>query len=327
MKLFIGEFITGGGLRDQPLPESLAREGDMILRALLNDFSDTGRVSLLTTRDDRLQALPDGIHSIPVTGSIHDVWSQCLSDSDAAIIIAPETEKVLYNWTREAAGQGCPLLGSRPDAVELTTSKRRTIEYMAYRDIPVVPSLEITSGRMTSNQGFVVKPDDGVGAEKCRRITGYEDLVEYLEVSGDDNLVQEYISGTPASLSLLCLEGQCRLLSANEQLFEFADDGRGVLRGIVINGLPLSDTLANLGDAITAAIPGLGGFVGVDLILTADGPRVLEINPRLTTAYAGLRQSLGRNPAEWLLSLHELRQLPDTLGLQYRPVTLSLENT
>lgn len=327
MQLFIGEFITGGGLRDQPLPESLAHEGDMILRTLLDDFSDTGRVSLLTTRDDRLQPLPGGIHSIPVPGSIDDIWSQCLSEADAAIIVAPETDKILYKWTRQAAEQGCPLLGSSQDAVELTTSKRRTLEYLGYRNIPVVPHLDISTGQGAGNQCYVVKPDDGVGAEKCQRITGYENLVDYLEVSGDDNLVQEYITGTPASLSLLCLDAQCRLLAVNEQLFEFGDDGRGVLHGIVINGLPLSDTLAGPGKAIVSAIPGLAGFVGVDLILTAGGPRVLEINPRLTTAYVGLRQSLGRNPADWLLSLHELRQLPDIHGLQYRPVTLSLENT
>lgn len=327
MKLFIGEFITGGGLRDQALPEILAHEGDMILRALLNDLFDTGRASLLTTRDDRLCPLPDRVNSIPVTDSIFHIWPECLSESDAAIIIAPETGRILYQWIQEAAGRGCPVLGSRPDAVELTTSKRRTIEYLGYRNIPVVPPLDITSSRITAREGYVVKPDDGVGAEKCCRINSYEDLIDYLEMSGEDNLVQEFVSGTPASLSLLCLDGHCRVLAANEQLFEFRNDGRGVLYGIIINGLPLSDAMTGLADAVAAAVPGLGGFVGIDLILTADGPRVLEINPRLTTAYAGLRQSLDSNPAEWLLSLHEFRQLPDIHGLQYRPVTLSLENT
>jgi hypothetical protein len=37
-------------------------------------------------------------------------------------------------------------------------------------------------------------------------------------------------------------------------------------------------------------IPGLRGYVGVDLVLTGESAQVLEINPRLTTSYVGLRQ-------------------------------------
>ncbi|HEU5303158.1 MAG TPA: ATP-grasp domain-containing protein, partial [Gemmatimonadales bacterium] len=45
------------------------------------------------------------------------------------------------------------------------------------------------------------------------------------------------------------------------------------------------------------------GYVGVDLILTRHGPAVLEINPRLTTSYCGLRQAVGVNTAAVVLSL------------------------
>lgn len=41
------------------------------------------------------------------------------------------------------------------------------------------------------------------------------------------------------------------------------------------------------------AIPGLEGLFGIDILLTAEGPVVVEVNPRLTTAYAGLRRALG----------------------------------
>nr|WP_269902909.1 ATP-grasp domain-containing protein [Xanthobacter dioxanivorans] len=45
------------------------------------------------------------------------------------------------------------------------------------------------------------------------------------------------------------------------------------------------------------AFPGLAGIFGIDILLTPDGPVVVEVNPRLTTAYAGLGPALGRNPA------------------------------
>ena len=54
---------------------------------------------------------------------------------------------------------------------------------------------------------------------------------------------------------------------------------------------------------MVTACPGLDGFIGIDVILTEEGPVVVEINPRVTTAYAGLRQALGLNPATLLPAL------------------------
>ena len=53
------------------------------------------------------------------------------------------------------------------------------------------------------------------------------------------------------------------------------------------------------------AVPGLAGFVGVDLILGRECgcpiDTVVEINPRLTTSYVGLRALARENLAErWL---------------------------
>ena len=56
---------------------------------------------------------------------------------------------------------------------------------------------------------------------------------------------------------------------------------------------------------IAEALPGLWGYVGVDLVLSAAGPMVLEVNPRLTTSYAGLREAIGANPAAFVLQLRD----------------------
>ena len=45
------------------------------------------------------------------------------------------------------------------------------------------------------------------------------------------------------------------------------------------------------------AIPGLCGYVGVDLVLTKSEAVVIEVNPRLTTAYLGVRSALAENVA------------------------------
>lgn len=63
-----------------------------------------------------------------------------------------------------------------------------------------------------------------------------------------------------------------------------------------------------LARAIAAAIPGLCGYVAVDLIDRPDGsgpsgPVVVEVNPRLSVGYSGLSRVLGWNPAGDILSL------------------------
>ena len=60
---------------------------------------------------------------------------------------------------------------------------------------------------------------------------------------------------------------------------------------------PLDHPLARLGVEAALrtceAIPGLRGYIGVDLVLTQSEAVVIEVNPRLTTAYLGVREAFG----------------------------------
>ena len=56
------------------------------------------------------------------------------------------------------------------------------------------------------------------------------------------------------------------------------------------------------GTAHRCSLPGLWGYFGVDLILSGGGPVVVDVNPRLTTSYAGLRPALGINAAGMVLA-------------------------
>ena len=76
-----------------------------------------------------------------------------------------------------------------------------------------------------------------------------------------------------------------------------------------IDALPRDDaragTLRAWAQALADAIPGLGGYVGVDLVWHAQrGPVLIEVNPRVTMSYVGLSAALGRNLAADVLATH-----------------------
>jgi predicted ATP-grasp superfamily ATP-dependent carboligase len=78
--------------------------------------------------------------------------------------------------------------------------------------------------------------------------------------------------------------------------------------------LPLSPELAECARRLAAraldSIDGLRGYVGVDVVLgdTAAGDVAIEVNPRLTTSYIGLRVLARTNLAAAMLALAEGRE-------------------
>ncbi len=66
------------------------------------------------------------------------------------------------------------------------------------------------------------------------------------------------------------------------------------------------------------------GYAGIDLIETAEQILVLEINPRLTTSFAGIDAALGVNVAEMVLQL--LQGEPDINPLRNQAITINVQD-
>jgi predicted ATP-grasp superfamily ATP-dependent carboligase len=303
MRVFAFEFFSGGGLAGRRLPTSLAREGDLMLSTLVRDLAELPGVTVITSRDPRLPPLPGCETIFPAPGEDpFALYARGLAMAQAAWPTAPEGAGVLERLSRETEAAGRVLLGCRPDAVRLAASKHATARALRRHGIPAVPTF--ASGEPTTPipGAWVVKPDDGAGCEDTLIL---DDRAAALRLATDSArlVVQPWIEGEPISLSLLCRDGSARLLAGNRQ--RIAIRGRRVgLEAVLVNALPDGGgRLASLGERIAAAVPGLWGYVGVDLVVAREGPVVLEINPRLTTSYCGLRTALGLNPAALVLGL------------------------
>jgi tyramine---L-glutamate ligase len=311
LRLFICEYITGGGLLGSSLPPGLAREGDMMLGALVKDAAALAGVDVVTTRDARLAppALPADCRMIGGDEVPWVVWQAMMQEADAVWPIAPETAGVLTRLSSLAIATGRPLIGSRPEAVDLAASKRATVERLTACGIAAVPTVPadavLRDALPRGGDGWVLKPDDGVGAEATRLFRRRDDLMRALRAMPAlrGMVVQPYVAGPAASLSVLCCDGRSWLLSCNRQDVEI-EGGVFRYRGGVVGGLEARQSdYAVIAAAVAAAIPGLWGYVGIDLVESAAGPVVLEVNPRLTTSYVALGRAIGLNPAGLILRL------------------------
>lgn len=329
MRIFVVEYITGGGLLKDELATGLLTDAEAMVSALLEDLAVIPGVQVLVSRDPRLSRppVPFEIFTPRQVDDIWQDWCHCMECCDAVWPIMPETGGLLERISRLALEVGCRLIGSRPEAVRVAASKLQTSRCLGRHGIDVVPTYTKANVVPDTAPRWVAKPDDGVGCEGIRILDKPEGLAADLDPDiCEDYVLQPYIEGTPASLSMLCHEGEACLLSANlQQVVEF--NGRFHVRGILVNGLKQIDRHAELARSIAHAIPDLWGYVGVDLICTSGGPVVLEVNPRLSVSYAGLHRALGHNPARLVLRL--LNEGPSVLTDRHMEqggsMTLNLE--
>lgn len=279
-----------------------------MVRALARDLAAIKGIGVAVSRDPRLHSLsPSIIMEAPAASSddIWRFWRHCIDRADAVWPIAPETDGILERLSTLVLESGCILLGSRPDAIRVAASKGATAWYLQDRGVPMVPTWSANQRPLPSTTGWVVKPEDGAGCDDTRLFRNRCGLERWLDAGKRNGgyVVQPYVPGIPASLSLLCREGDACVLACNRQLIELEDDVFRY-RGSIVNEIWDRDgALCAVARAVAAALPGLWGYVGVDLVLTDKGPVVMEVNPRLTTSYAGLPAALGTNPAQLVLDL------------------------
>ena len=311
MKLLVLEYITGGGFKNEPIPELLSREGDLMLIALLNELVQIKELEVFVFRDSRLQPLPDfdNKHQIEVLNvhpheDFHELWKIALSQCDAVWPIAPESCGILSELCADAESANCLLLNSSSISVGLATSKHQTAIRCQQEGISHVSTVKLEEFADDFSGPWVIKPDDGVGCEGSKIIQTRDALDIARQLSEKDCLiVQPFMPGIAESLSILC-DGQCaRLLSINRQKIKI-DRNCFILQACVVNAVDSGlSQYQELVDNIAQSFPGLWGYVGIDLITDQGIPRVLEINPRLTTSYAGLNEALGINVAAMVLGM------------------------
>ena len=257
---------------------------------------------------------------VPAAESPTAFLARLASSFDRVWVVAPETDGILAELCHAVGARRW--VGCSEDAIVTCSSKRATREVLALHGITVPAGWQPGEAEPQADGAWIVKPDDGAGTQDTRRHARFAAAREDFDArrqAGRSATLERWVEGEPLSLSLLCHRDRTELLSINHQRLELAVDGtlsyHGVDTGIEATDCPRGRQLATLAHRIRTAMPGLAGFVGVDLAWTSEGrPVVIEINPRLTCAYVGLSRRLGRNLAADILARRASAPAPHPSG-------------
>lgn len=313
----------------QSIPIGLVAEGRMMLQALLEQLKAVPNMDILLPLDARCQnlALPPSVRIFPVAENASmEQWLPVLLDAaDAVWPIAPETGGVLYQLAKQTEDLGKTLLLSDSKTVALCGNKLATYRHLTGHGITAVASRPLNDEILDGWLPGVVKPLDGVSCEGATIVRNEQEWAAARAglTRPEEYLIQPLLKGQSASLSCLFKRGRGWQLSYNLQhVTEWHGGFR--LEGCTVNAdHPPSGDYQTLIDRIAQALPGLWGYVGIDLIESPEvGTQILEINPRLTTSFAGLSAATGINVVEQTLKL--LIGEADYSARFQRPITITI---
>lgn len=301
MRVLVHEYASGSG---GALPPSIVAEGCAMREALCADLAAVPDLELLASAAPDLPPPPCGTRVTPQANERDvDFLLRAARRADAVWLVAPESAGIALDHLRALEREGIPVLGCTSAAVALASSKSRTLARLMEAGLRTAPTWPLSAAPLDRHAEWAVKPDCGCGCEEARRLTAAQAAALRRDEASEGRIAQPWLAGLALSLSLRIAGGRAELLSVNRQHIAVAADGALSLQGIThCIALPPQADANSLARRIAAAIPGLRGFVGVDFVLGVDGrATVLEVNPRLTSAYVGLSARLGRNLAAEIL--------------------------
>jgi predicted ATP-grasp superfamily ATP-dependent carboligase len=319
MRIFIYEFVTGGGWYDVDPTRcpggSLLAEGRAMVEAVARDFLEMKDVEVAALHDVRMRLQPPAskncLHKVASSSEGEAKFLEQAAVSDFTLIIAPEFAGHLLRRTYAVERLGVKLLSPSAEFVATASDKWRSYQFFRANDIPTPQTwlLDRESLRLPDAAWpLVVKPIDGCGSQGVQLLTSPMDGIDWSEIPCKA-IVQPYCAGKPASVAYLKHDITYWQLPACRQTV--SSDGRfAYLGGDTMLSADQAQRACHLADA-PRGLKSIGYF-GVDLILgdAEDGSQdyVIEINPRLTTSYVGLRALSNTNLAQAMLDVTQGRE-------------------
>ncbi|MFX1394702.1 MAG: ATP-grasp domain-containing protein, partial [Promethearchaeota archaeon] len=239
--------------------------------------------------------------------------------SEYCFIIAPEFSGILYELTKIVKDNNKKILSADLDGINLGSYKLKTYEFFKAYKVNTPSTFLISRGKEDFNFDFIIqkfkqlncpiiiKPEDGVGAENLFYFKNEQQIIEFIKDQTKkldikrNYILQEFIEGRDLSVSLIGTLSNPIILSINTQHLNIKNCNK---ESEYLGGTTPAE---NYEEIIIDLIKNLkkmdlskfSSYYGIDFIRKANKSiYFIEINPRLTTSYIGIRNVIDYNPAE-----------------------------
>jgi predicted ATP-grasp superfamily ATP-dependent carboligase len=309
MQFLLYEFITGGGwlfVAPSERPQgSLLGEGLAMISAVAQDFAAIAGSQVVILWDARLPLprLFERMHNCRVvlihsTGEHDEQLGKISATADHSLLIAPEFDGYLERVCVAVTAAGGRLISPGAELVRLASDKQRTAEHLARCGVTVPVGVAVNAGDALPaafTYPAVLKPRDGAGSQGVRLLPGCPP--DDFRASSPSRL-EAFVPGVAVSVAAICGPGGNVLLPPCSQRF-VGDGDFSYLGGETPLAAELAERATTLARQALAALPLDVGYIGIDMVLGAAGSPdvVIEVNPRLTTSYVGLRELVRENLA------------------------------
>ena len=330
MNLLIIEYFSGGGYANTKLSSSILSEAYGMLQSLISDCKAAGH-NVTTLLDSRLKAFnppneADQIVSVSASSELYTKLKELSSRVNAVYVIAPESNQVLEKLVETTESSGGTSLNCKIDAIKRVSNKMTTYETLKKKGITVPETFLLDIHEKTENirrlikelgYPLVFKPLDGVSCGGLSLVKDENSIAGAVKKVAQESMSKQFIAqklirGKAASACVISTGNKAVAVTLNRQLVTLASpDGESeYYGGVVPFDHKLEKEALRTAEKAVESIVGLKGYVGVDMILTNEGPVVMEINPRLTTSYIGLKRAVNFNPAQAIVNAVIRQKLP-----------------
>ncbi|MDP6458223.1 MAG: ATP-grasp domain-containing protein [Candidatus Bathyarchaeota archaeon] len=324
--ILIIEYLSSGALvPDGQIPGSLLAEGFAMLASVCADFTTLlapkGRKAVHTLLDHRLKPygsiLEGHVYKYLKRKTLEETLEKIIAKYDATLIIAPDGPPLL-NLLEIAEDAGVIIVGPSTAEIEKVSPKSLLYERCNQLDILSPPEYRV----LTDTENFstfrrelaflhkkwhspiVIKPDMGCGGQGLSIVLeknkkNLKIAYEKAKVYDEAIILQKMVRGSSISLNLIGTTDLPKLLSINKQFLCLSSpDGNteyiGGLTPIEYEKVPaIIEDIRKL-----TADTGYRGYFGIDLVVNNKGYSIVDLNPRITTSYTGLRGVSLVNPAQ-----------------------------
>jgi predicted ATP-grasp superfamily ATP-dependent carboligase len=252
-------------------------------------------------------------HSTSGSNSEREMIERLSAESGAALIIAPEFRGLLTERCRWVEQRNARLLGPSSAAVEICADKFALCQRLQLAGVSTIDTFEFDVEQPAADLPFpvVIKPRDGAGSLVTYVLLHRVHLAWQLPRLREESLLrnavwQPFVAGRALSVGVLVSPETGRAAEALPVCDQIlSGDGRlKYFGGRVPADCSRAAEVQQIALAACEQVPGLRGYVGVDMLLPDDPrspPLVVEINPRLTTSYLGYQSLCLDNLAERIL--------------------------